>query len=207
MMDLESWAQKEGIKLSVFWKKEVGKKTYDGVEISVSGDIRDFTNDRYVLRAHKEKPTNVFIYERPLAEAVHLDKAIYEKVQDCKHVAQGRSARVTAYEKAVKADPMAAVESFVLQFPDNMKLTDRQFIVGGEETDDLEIESLLVAGKVATGVRTHENFVGIQTWRLCDMTSEVEVKGDSAKKKKGKKQADALFDDGATQQKMSDGTP
>lgn len=102
---------------------------------------------------------------------------------------------------------MAAVESFVLQFPDNMKLTDRQFIVGGEETDDLEIESLLVAGKVATGVRTHENFVGIQTWRLCNMTSEVEVKGDSAKKKKGKKQADALFDDGTTQQQTTDGNP
>lgn len=117
MMDLESWAQKEGIKLSVFWKKEVGKKTYDGVEISVSGDIRDFTNDQYVLRAHKEKPTNVFIYERPLAEAVHLDKAVYEKVQDCKHVAQGRSARVTAYKKAVKQTRWRQLSLLCCSFP------------------------------------------------------------------------------------------
>ena len=199
VMDLDRWAQKECIKLAVFRAKEVGKKTYDGVEISVSGDVRDFSNDRYTIKAHEEKPTNLFIYERPLIEAPHLDTVAYERIQDCKQTQQGHSARVTSHNKAVKDNPKAAVETFVLQFPEGMKLTDRQFLAAGEDTDELEIDSMLVAGKVEIGVGNHENFAGIQTWRLCDMSSEVEVQGDSAKKKKGKRQMDALFNDGTLQ--------
>jgi len=199
MMDVDRWAQKEGIKLSTFRAKEVGKKTYDGVEISVTGDVRDFSNDRYTLKAYQEKPTHLFIYERPLIEAPHLDTVVYEKVQDCKHTQQGHSARVTAHKKNVEDNPRAAVESFVLQFPEKMKLTDRQFLQVGEETDELEIDSMVVAGKVDIGVGNYQNFAGIQTWRLCDISTEVEVKGDSAKKKKGKKQMDDLFNDGTTQ--------
>ena len=199
-MDLDRWAQKECLKLAVFRAKEVGKKTYDGVEISVSGDVRDFSNDRYVLKAYQEKPTNVFVYERPLIEAPHLDTVVYENVQDCKHTQQGHSARVTSHKRNVEENPRAAVETFILQFPENMKLTDRQFLQAGEETDELEIDGMVVAGKVDIGIGNHQNFTGIQTWRLCDMSTEVEVKGDSAKKKKGKRQMDALFSDGATQQ-------
>jgi len=202
MMDLDRWAQREGLKLAVFRAKEVGKKTCDAVEISVSGDVRDFSNDRYVLKAYQEKPTNLFLCERPLIEAPHLDTVTCERVQDCKQTQQGHSARVTSHKKDVKENPRFGVESFILQFPENMKLTDRQFLQAGEETDELEIDSMLVAGKVGIGVRNHENFAGIQTWRLCDMNTEVEVKGDSAKKKKGKKQMDALFDDGTTQQQQ-----
>jgi len=201
-MDLDHWAQKEGLKLAVFRAKEVGKKTYDGVEISVSGDVRDFSNDRYVLKAYQEKPTNLFLYERPLIEAPHLDTLTCERVQDCKQTQQDHSARVTSHKKDVKENARFGVESFILQFPENMKLTDRQFLQAGEETDELEIDSMLVAGKVDIGVRNHENFAGTQTWRLCDMNMEVEVKGDSAKKKKGKKQMDALFDVGTTQQQL-----
>jgi len=91
------------------------------------------------------------------------------------------------------------MEAFILQFPENMKLTDRQFLQAGEETDELEIDGMVVAEKVDIGVGNHQNFAGIQTWRLCDMSTEVEVKGDSAKKKKGKKQMDALFNVGTTQ--------
>jgi len=52
MMDFDRWAQKEGLKLAPFRAKEVGKKTYDWVEISVSCDVRDFSNDRYALKAY-----------------------------------------------------------------------------------------------------------------------------------------------------------
>ena len=141
----------------------------------------------------------MFVYERPLIEAPHLDTEIYDRVQDCKSTGHGHSARVTAHKKAVEANPRAATETFVLQFPEDMKLTDKQFLGAGEETDDLEINSKVIGGKALCGVRTHENFVGILTWRLCDMNSEVEVKGDSGKKKKGKKQMDDLYDDGMTQ--------
>jgi len=203
MMDLDRWAQKEGLKLVPFRAKKVGKKTYDGVEISVSGDVRDFSNGRDILKAYQEKPTHLFFNERPLIEAPHLDTVVYERVQDCKHTQQGCSARVTSHKRNVKDNPRAAVEAFVLQFPDNMQLTDRQFLQAGEETDELEIDSMVVAGKVDIGVRGHPNFAGIQTWRLCDMSTEVEVKGDSAKKKKGKKQMDALINDGMMQQQAT----
>jgi len=76
MMSLDCWAQKEGLKLAPFRAKEVGKKTCDGVEISVSGDVRDFSNDRYILKAYQEKPTHIFVYERPLIEAPHLDMVV-----------------------------------------------------------------------------------------------------------------------------------
>jgi len=112
---------------------------------------------------------------------------VYERVQDCKHTQQGRSARVTLHKRNVKDNRKAAVEAFFLQFPENMKLTDRQFLKAGEETDELEVDSMVVAGKVDIGVANHQKFAGIQAWRLCDMSTEVEVIGDSAKKKKGKK--------------------
>ena len=48
VVDLESWSQAEGLKVCMFYGKEVNGWMYDGVEISIAGDTRDFTEDLYI---------------------------------------------------------------------------------------------------------------------------------------------------------------
>jgi hypothetical protein len=89
-------------------------------------------------------------------------------------------------------------------FPSSCKLTDRHFIASGESVDEQEIESLLIMGKVDTGIsRTDKttkaqvavtNLSFVMTWRLTDMATEDDVMGGGEKKPKAARQMDDFFD-------------
>jgi len=183
-----------------FYGKELGGKMYDGLEIAVTGDSRDFMEDLYQLEAYKgEKPTNRFIYSKPLVEGPHWrDKSVYDRQQDCDAVKKGHAIEVTTYDKLGGERKQ---EKFVLQFPSSMKLTDKQFLGSGEPADEKVIETKLIMGKVNTGLEKDgkpiKSYSSLLTWRLCDMASERAYDGDGSKKARGQKQMEALLASGA----------
>ena len=104
----------------------MGGNMYDGVEISVFGDIRDLSDDLYQLKCVKKKPTNEFIFSKPTVEAPFWkDHAQYSKQQDETAVTTGRQIAVTKYSK-VTGD--ARQQKFGLLFPSGMSLTDKHFM-------------------------------------------------------------------------------
>lgn len=179
-----------------FYAKDMGgKKEYDGVEFSIAGDSRDFSNDLYTLEAYQGKPTNQFIFTKPLMEAPHLDKKAYDKQQGCAATKKGRSTAMTKYEKL--GDDEKKVKYMVV-FPSDMQLTDIQYLESGEALDDKVIASLMVMGRVRIGVKDKngedvKSYAAINTWRLCDMSSEREIIGPDSKKRRGQKQAEDIL--------------
>ena len=201
--DPGSWRQPERITVAKFAGKMVGGKQHSGFEIAVVVDPRDAREGLYKLETcGDEKPTNKFKYTRPAIEgSLWRDKQVYETAQDCEAVHRGHSIQVTAYEKL--SDDQKT-ETFTLVFPSYCKLTDRHFVPSGESLDEKEIESLMVIGKVDTGIKKLDkttnaevavkNLSFCMTWRLTDMSSEDDVTGGGNKKPKAAKQMDDFFD-------------
>ena len=189
--------------MAKFTGKMMGGKQHQGYEIAVVVDPRDARAGLYKLETHgDEKPTHKFKYTRPAVEAAHhLNKDVYEKQQTCDAVQIGHSIQVTAYKKLPKEQQ---TETFTLVFPSSCKLTDRHFIPSGESVDEQEIESLLIMGKVDTGIfKTDKttkqplpvtNLSFVMTWRLTDMATEDDVDGGGEKKPKAARQMDDFFD-------------
>ena len=198
-----SWKQPEGITVAKFTGKMVGGKQYSGFEIAVVVDPRDARGGLYKLETYgDEKPTNNFRHTRPAVEgALWRDKLVYEQAQDCEAVYRGHSIQVTAYEKLPEDQK---TETFTLVFPSDCKLTDRHFVPSGESVDEKEIESLMVIGKVDTGIKRLDkttqaevavkNLSFCMTWRLTDMNTEDDVTGGGNKKPKAAQQMDDYFD-------------
>ena len=202
-IDTRSWKQQERLTVAKFTGKMVGGKQYSGYEIAVVVDPRDAREGLYKLETDgDEKPTNKFKYTRPAVDAaMWQNKDVYENAQDCEAVHRGHSIQVTSY---VKLPPEQKTETFTLVFPSDCKLTDRHFVPSGESVDEKEIESLLVMGKVDTGIKrldrttkaevSVKNLSFVMTWRLTDMASEDDVTGGDKKKPKAAKQMDDFFD-------------
>jgi len=185
-VDESKWNQGEGIKICSFSSHKFGGKQYRGYEISVSVDPRDL--DQYCLEGRNGvKPNHEFVITKPEIEAPFWkSKKTYDSAQKHDAVRDGHNIAVTSYKKVKDEDKK---QKLVLRFDSKMKLTDRQFLSPDEAQDDPMIKQQLIMGKVKTGFKVRDKDLKTHTfllqWYLCDMSSEQDIEGNTAKRRKG----------------------
>lgn len=189
-----------------FWGFESGGKAYDGVDITIVGDPRDITKDRFSLEAHKKKPGNAFVLTKPKMPGclwMEPDKKQFDKKENVKAFVQGDTVAVNAYKKLSAAE---MGRKLLLQFPADLELSDKPFLEGTDVHDDLEIPMKVLTTRSKTGLterlKDHsatvadgaevpktdvpiKNLFGRVSWRLCNMKSERGIAITKKKKSKG----------------------
>ena len=196
-IDVDSWAQEQGLVCNQFWGKVVSDNKYDGWELSVVGDPRDFMDDLYSLEAI-EKPGNRFIFKKPFVEGPHWrDIDIFIKQQDEAVLIEGRKVALNQFMKLSQEEKQ---DSYEVVFPEGMKLSDKLFLQAGEETDELVVASKLIAGKYKLAeVKKKDQTVDVKnrssilTWRLCDIATKRNAGTDENKKSKAEEQLDDIL--------------
>ena len=198
VIDLDSWAQAEGLIVNMWWGKNVSGKIYDGVEVSVAGDSRDFTEGLYELIADS-KPGNTFVFKKPRVCGSHWrDLPYYKKSQATVHpvVYQGRTAALNSY---MKLSPEEKVLQFNVRFPKSMSLSDKFFIETGQDHDLLAVDAQLVTSRYKIGEKKSstdasattvdvKNRASIYTWKLVDLNSARDATDEQGASKKSRAQ-------------------
>ena len=196
-IDIDSWAQDQGLVCNQFWGKVVSDNKYDGWELSVVGDPRDFMDDLYQLEA-VEKPGNRFIFKKPYVDGPHWrDMDIYIKQQREYVLVEGRKVALNQFMKLSKEEKQASYE---VVFPEGMKLSDKLFLTTDQDTDELVVDSKLIAGKYKLAEKKVKdqtvdikNRCTILTWRLCDIATKRNAGTDENKKSKAEEQLDDIL--------------
>ena len=187
------WEHPEGLVICKFRAHEVANVQYDGVEITVIGDMRDINNDLYKLEAIGGKPTNRLLYTKPALDAsIYEDATFYDLQENVVSIKKGRSSAITKYAKLNDEEKK---KKYVIHFPEDMMLTDAQFMGQGVAPDDTDVEANVIlahtdSGLVADGNQIKTFFSQI-TWKLCNVTSKEEITGLKSKGAKGLAKAQA----------------
>ena len=91
------------------------------------------------------------------------------------------------FEKKLSKEEKQA--SYEVVFPEGMKLSDKLFLTTDQDTDELVVDSKLIAGKYELAEKKVKdqtveikNRCTILTWRLCDIATKRDAGTDKNKK-------------------------
>jgi hypothetical protein len=194
-----------------FRELKFGSKNYDGIEISIDADMRDFEQNLCELKAKKKKPGVEFLLSVPAMKACHWnDKHAHDKKLNKSYAGNTANPLITANSAVttawtnldVKDEGRKKVLELVL-LPCNPnsgvgEYSDKPFLKADENTDSLVIHQEMILATFDTGRTDKEghplrSFSSHLSWFLVDMKSGYEVSPDR-KKNTGADVLDEAFD-------------